>query len=90
MTETIDSQIVDFLSETSGLPHNICRRIALDVLAQYEDTLEEFVQRRHRELKHQRGFTNEVIYPQILSEAANRRFAAPTLSERQIRRIIYG
>jgi hypothetical protein len=60
----------------------------LAVLAQ--ETVEQFVVRRHRELKAGVEARNETIYRIIAAELAARPFAAPPLSERQIRRLIYG
>ena len=47
------------------------------------------IQARHLELKAQ-GLNNEDIYTSIQQEIEKRRFKAPSLSIRQIRRIIYG
>jgi hypothetical protein len=55
-----------------------------------QETLEQFVVRRHRELKSTGEARNETIYRVIAQEVAARPFAAPPLSERQIRRLIYG
>jgi hypothetical protein len=60
----------------------------LAVLAQ--ETVEQFVVRRHRELKAAGEARNETIYRIIAAELTSRPFAAPPLSERQIRRLIYG
>lgn len=60
-----------------------------DVLAYFSETAEEFVRRRHGELK-RHGFTNDEIFPRIAAELGARRVAAPELSLRQLRRIIYG
>jgi hypothetical protein len=60
-----------------------------EVLAYLNDSLEQFVQRRHRELQRQ-GLRNPQIYQQIAHEAAKRRFRADALSTRQIRRMVYG
>jgi hypothetical protein len=51
--------------------------------------VEEFVRRRHAELR-QRQRKNEEIWPLVEAELRQRRFAAPILSERQLRRIVYG
>ena len=54
----------------------------------FSETVEEFVRRRHAELR-QRQRKNDEIWPQIAAELGQRRFAAPDLSERQLRRLIY-
>ena len=90
MADVIDPELVAYLSRSSGLAAALCRRLTLEVLAEYNETLEEFVTRRHGELKAVQGLKNERIYRRIREELASRRFAAPELSERQIRRMIYG
>ena len=49
----------------------------------------EYICRRHGELQRE-GLRNEEIYKRIRSELETRLFASPSLSIRQIRRIIYG
>ena len=61
----------------------LCRKLA------YPDRGVEFVQRRHDELR-RRQRKNGEIWPVIATELGARRFAAPELSERQLRRIVYG
>ncbi len=90
MTDAVDPELIAHLARTTGLPAGTCRRIALDVLAQHADTVEAYVRRRHAELKAQRGMKNEQIYTCLAEELKQRRFAAPDLTERQIRRMIYG
>ncbi|WUP82305.1 hypothetical protein OHB01_36240 [Microbispora hainanensis] len=60
-----------------------------DVLAYFGEPAEEYVRRRHGELK-SRGLTNDQIFPRISAELAGRRVAAPELTLRQLRRIVYG
>lgn len=64
-------------------------RLLEDIAGFFDMTLEEFVQLRHRQLRHQ-GLKNEEIYLRLLEEIEERRFKAPSLSIRQIRRLIYG
>lgn len=64
-------------------------RVVLDVLAYFDETAEEFVRRRHRELR-SRGLTNTAIFQQIADELPHRAVAPPELSLRQLRRIVYG
>jgi len=60
-----------------------------DVLAWYRESVEDYVRRRHA---HHRlyGKRNPEIFELIATELANRLVAAPALSHRQLRRIIYG
>ena len=60
-----------------------------EVISFYGETPEVFVVRRHRELKAE-GLRNSAIYARVAAEMDSWRFRAPRLSERQIRRIIYG
>lgn len=63
--------------------------MVLDVLAYFDETVEEFVRRRHRELQ-SGGLTNPAIFQQITAELPRRAVAPPPLSLRQLRRIVYG
>lgn len=64
-------------------------RVVLDVVAYFDETAEEFVRRRHRELQG-RGLTNPVIFRAIAEELPRRVVVPPRLSLRQLRRIVYG
>ena len=90
METSPDPEFIAYLSRTCGLSAETCQRLVLDVLAQYAETLDDYVRRRHAELKRIDGLKNAQIYARILSEVREQRFTAPALSERQIRRIIYG
>jgi hypothetical protein len=74
---------------STGLAPDVAARLISDVLAYYGETTEEFVRRRHGELS-RRGHTNAQIWPVISAELAERRVAAAALSQRQLRRIVYG
>ena len=89
MNDAVDPDLIAHLASTTGLPGGTCRRMVLDVLAQYGETVEAFVHRRHSELMHE-GLKNAQIYGRLIEEISARRFAAPTLTERQVRRMIYG
>ena len=89
VTLAAEPELIDYLTRLTGLPAGQCERLVQDILAQFNETVDQFVQRRHLELK-ARGYKNPAIYEQVLSEVALRRFVAPALSERQVRRLIYG
>ena len=79
------------LARTTRLSPADARRLLDEVIALLSaDTVESFVVRRHRELKDAEGERNETIYRRIAEEAAARPFATAPLTERQIRRLIYG
>ena len=60
-----------------------------DVVSYHRESTEDYVRRRHASLKTY-GARNPEIFDQIASELAQRVVAAPELSPRQLRRIIYG
>ena len=90
MPDTPDLQaLVAYLGRTSGLPLGQLNRLVEDVLSFLDESAEEFVRRRHRELQLE-GQANAEIFTRICEETVLRRFRAPPYSERQIRRIVYG
>lgn len=80
--------LLDHLTST-GLAPGEAQRLIDDVLAHFSETTEAFVRRRHRELQRE-GVANAQSFARIARELASRRVAPPRLSERQIRRVIYG
>ena len=77
-----------YLVASTGLPQPTVVRVIADVATYYSETVEEFVGRRHAELQ-RRQYKNDEIWPLIMAELGQRRFPAPALSERQLRRIVY-
>lgn len=75
--------------ESSGVSRGQAARLVDDVLAYFSETPEEFVRRRHRELQ-ANGVANPESFAVIARELSGRRVAGPQLSERQVRRVIYG
>ncbi|MEU6641277.1 hypothetical protein ABZ863_01875 [Saccharomonospora sp. NPDC046836] len=82
-------ELVRHVATSTGLPLATATRVVADVLAFFGETAEEYVRRRHRELKH-RGLKNDQIWGRVAAELASRPVAAGRLSERQLRRIVYG
>jgi hypothetical protein len=78
-----------YLLETYDLEPAILDRLLSDVWAFTQDSPEVWIQKRHAQLQ-QAGKRNEESYAVIARELAAGRFAAPPLSARQIRRVIYG
>ena len=74
---------------TTGLSEAEASRVVEDVVAFLAEPLEDYVRRRHTELKTY-GAKNTQIFEQIAEELAARVVAAPELTERQLRRIVYG
>jgi len=89
MPDPFPQDLARYLAASTGLPQPTTVRVIADVTAYFGETIEEFVRRRHAELQ-QRQQRNHEIWPVIAVELRQRRFAAPGLSERQLRRIVYG
>lgn len=85
----VDPQLIAHLVATTPLTEGEARRVAEDVVAFHAEPVEDYVRRRHAHLKTY-GARNADIFPAIAAELAARVVAAPELSERQLRRIVYG
>ena len=88
MPDPCPADLARYLAGSTGLPQQTAVRVVADVIAYFGETVEDFVRRCHLELR--RWHTNEEIWPLIAAELGQRRFAAPRLSQRQLRRIVYG
>jgi hypothetical protein len=84
-----DRSLVDHLVATTELTEAEATRVVEDVLAFHAEPLEAYVRRRHAELKTY-GARNTEIFSRLAEELAQRVVSAPALSERQLRRIVYG
>jgi hypothetical protein len=84
-----DRDLIDRLAGSTGLTRAEAARVVDDVLAWYREPVEDYVRRRHA---HHRlsGKRNAEIFELIARELAVRAVAPPFLSERQLRRIVYG
>ena len=80
---------MEHLVATTGLSAAEAQRVIDDVVAFHREPAETYVRRRHTELKTY-GARNPEIYEQIATELAQRVVAAPELTARQLRRMIYG
>ena len=89
LVPSAEPDLVRHLTASTGLPHATAVRVIADVLAYFDETVEEFVRRRHQEMK-VRQLKNAEIWPALSAEMTARRFGAPQLTERQLRRIVYG
>ncbi len=87
--EAIPQELARYLAASTGLPQPTTARVIADVNAYYDETVEEYVRRRHTELRG-KSRKNDEIWPEIAAEIASRRFSAPELTDRQLRRIVYG
>lgn len=81
----MDPDLVRHVAATTGLTEPVAAR----VVAYFGETTEEFVRRRHRELQ-ARDRRNDEIWPRIAAELAARVVAPGDVSQRRLRRIVYG
>jgi hypothetical protein len=81
--------LLDHLVRTTTLSRGEAVRVVGEVVAFFHEPLDVFVKRRHGELQAE-GLLNPVIFAQLLDELRFVRLSAPQLTERQIRRLIYG
>jgi hypothetical protein len=85
---TVDPELVDRIVASTGLSPAEAARVIEDVVTFHAEPVDELVRRRHAHLKTY-GVRNPEIFARIADELADRVVAAPPLTERQIRRIIY-
>ena len=81
--------LVDHLTRTTPLSRGEALRVIQDVLAYFDETTEDYVRRRHRELQGQ-GLVNAEIFNRIEADLRDRAVAPAELTLRQLRRIVYG
>ena len=89
----IDSNLqplINHLNRSSGLSQDEARKIITEVIAFMAEDPEDFVRRRHAEIKRETGLSNPQIFERIESEVKQRVFSTRPLTQRQIRRMIYG
>lgn len=84
-----DPDLVTHLVESTGLTAAEAARVIDDVVSFHAEPVEAYVRRRHAELKTY-GARNPEIFARIATELADRVVAAPELTERQLRRLVYG
>lgn len=82
-------ELVDHLTRSSPLNRGEALRVIQDVLAYFDETAEDYVRRRHRELQAQ-GLVNTAIFERIEADLKYRAVAPPELTLRQLRRMVYG
>ena len=82
-------ELIAHLVRTTRLSPAEVVRVVDDVFGFLDETPEQFVRRRHLALQLE-GTVNNAIFTRIAAELAGRRFRAPLLTHRQIRRLIYG
>lgn len=85
----LDAELIRYVATTAGLGANEAVRVIADIVAWYRESVEAYVRRRHQQLQ-TRGVRNTDAYARIAAELRARVVAPPHLSERQVRRMIYG
>lgn len=83
-----DPALVAHVVATTSLAPNEAARVIEDVIAFHAQSVETYVRHRHAQLKTY-GAKNPEIFARIAAELEVRVVAAPELSERQLRRIVY-
>ena len=81
--------LIRHVAATTGLDEATASRVVADVMAYFGQTAQEYVIKRHQDLK-SRNRKNDDIWPLIADELKARRFKPGELSERQLRRMVYG
>jgi uncharacterized membrane protein len=84
-----DPALVEHLVATTALSPAEAERVVQDVLAFHAEPVAGYVRRRHAQLK-THGARNDEIFARLAVELDGRVVAAPGLSERQLRRLVYG
>ena len=82
--------LINHLCHSSNLSPQQAQKLVDEVIDYFSQTPEDYVRRRHLEIRQETGLTNPQIFQRIETEMAQLVFAAPALTQRQIRRIIYG
>ena len=85
----VDAELISLVSASTGLTPGEAERVVADIVGWYRESVEEYVRRRHAYLQTY-GKRNSEIFALIAAELDDRLVAAPELSERQLRRIVYG
>jgi hypothetical protein len=85
----VHDELVEHLVRTTPLSESESRRVVAEVLRYFDEPVEVFVRRRHRELRDS-GLHNDRIFEAVGAELTGRRVVPPALSARQLRRIVYG
>jgi hypothetical protein len=89
MDDSYPQDLVRHVARSTGLDEATASRVVADVLAYFGQTVEEYVVKRHENLK-SRNRKNDDNWPLIMDELRTRRFKADELTERQLRRMVYG
>jgi hypothetical protein len=81
--------LIEHLTQTTRLSRPEVERVVAEVVAYFSESSDAFIVRRHAELQAENE-KNAAIFDRLEEELRERRFAALPLTQRQIRRLIYG
>jgi hypothetical protein len=81
-------ELVSHVAQSTGLPPGVAARVVAEVAAYFMESTQDFVRRRHHELRAER-LRNDAIFARVGAELARRPVAPPSLTARQLRRIVY-
>ena len=84
-----DDDLIRHLAHSLAMSRADARRVVDEVVAYYREPVESYVRRRHTECQ-RRGMRNAQTFAVLETELAERVVAPPALSQRQLRRMIYG
>ena len=82
-------RLIQRLRQLYGLDEATAAQIIAELMDAWDQTPADFIEQRHQELQRQ-GLSGQECYVAIQEELEQRRFKAPALTLRQIRRRIYG
>ncbi len=85
----LTEEFENYLLSSYSLEKNELDRLIEDLSGAFSETVDEFIHKRHIQLQSE-GLRNGEIYKILQKEIKTRLFHGPNLSERQIRRVIYG
>ncbi|MEV0852200.1 hypothetical protein [Nocardia fluminea] len=89
VNDGVPTELVRYVVASTGLPERVAARVVADIVGYFDETAEQFVRRRHAELQ-AREMRNAEIWRRLDVELGERPVAAPSFTERQLRRIVYG
>lgn len=87
--DSLDPGFRDHLLRIVDVSERELDKLVAELRDHWSETQEELVMRRHRELQRE-GVPNRLVYGRIRDELPAWRVSPRPLTERQIRRLIYG
>lgn len=89
ITVGAETDLINHLAAITGLEESLLMKITEEVRAWYSKDLATWIRARHEALQRQ-GLRNQEIFPRLQEEARQTVVRPDELTERQIRRMIYG